>query len=579
MPKPAKVKPIKVFLRKPIKLKKRKLIPLPKEFTPQVAFKQDYQQLFRELVDVYYKTKKYPLERPVFDKMLVAFNSTYPNSPYTTVDQKDALFHTERAYVDKLIAENNPLAKLSELDKTHFTIHNIITEMLYGFDYTSGHRKAPSALDRQRAIRYSKLVSEITSVYKVQNVIVNGIIKELGLTIVNGYIYSSLIDSYMNYDDLVQSSRKQIRDFRAYADKKATAEINKHGAKDEVPSSRRRKVLLKPEGHVMFEEYLVDKRRTEKRQAKEDKLVDQIADAIQHNIIQQLVDTTVEEAVTDHNDNKIIDEVEDKLIDDMVKLGVRNVVKKHNNEQEGKGIVDRIKNVFTNSSSPALDKLDQKYGSWLIKQYKVHRVPIAKGVKLALNAVSLGGIDSDAIKKLNYDDLYHLFAVFKIYKQGDNGNFKYFKTEKSPNISVTYVNSLDDKETSGSDTNHGNFHGGLVKAGITVHDMIENAKKKDGSNLYKYSGSQYNCQQYILTLLHSIGDHGIDEFVHQDKVSLLLKDHPITNKVANAVTDLGHVTNRVAQVFTGGRTPMDVKEKVDDKVRDKIRIHLKKTIL
>jgi hypothetical protein len=114
--------------------------------------------------------------------------------------------------------------------------------------------------------------------------------------------------------------------------------------------------------------------------------------------------------------------------------------------------------------------------------------------------------------------------------------------EKRPNITIEKVNyglSKDDQHIEQA-----------VLKNITYKQMIDKMKMTDGENLYKYSPEKYNCQQFIITLLHSLGINHVDKWVYQDKIGDYINGH--TKEIANKITDTGHLFNRIKALFTGG---------------------------
>lgn len=215
-------------------------------------------------------------------------------------------------------------------------------------------------------------------------------------------------------------------------------------------------------------------------------------------------------------------------------------IKYEGNGLKGKGIsdiVDRFTNIFTNKKSSALDKYENKYGDYLVKHVFIHRKPVDSEIKKLLSIVSLGKFD-DVYKY--YDEIYHLYVIVNLHHPQSKDKV-FLKMEKRPNITIEKVNyglSKDDQHIEQA-----------VLKNITYKQMIDKIKMMDGDNLYTYSPEKYNCQQFIISLLHSLDINHVDKWVYQDKIGDYITGH--TKEIANKITDTGHIFNRIKALFTG----------------------------
>ncbi len=132
-----------------------------------------------------------------------------------------------------------------------------------------------------------------------------------------------------------------------------------------------------------------------------------------------------------------------------------------------------------------------------------------------------------------------------------NGDIAYLKTEKRPNIEFKKRDDLLQKSAEMIEY--------VPKNPVNFKQMIEETMKALGSNFHKYTASQHNCQEWILSLINSMAKLKNDEvpadvekFIYQDPM-LLFKNISTGKKIADYVTDLGHKVGRVAEVFTGGK--------------------------
>ncbi len=213
------------------------------------------------------------------------------------------------------------------------------------------------------------------------------------------------------------------------------------------------------------------------------------------------------------------------------------------NAVEGEGLVDfikdtakKVKNVFTNEYSPTLEKAIQKYKDYTISYVSANRTPVEKILKKILGVISLGKFN-DVYE--SYDDIYHLSLILKAHDP-KTGKIVYLQLEKRPNISVIITDNLISREAR---LQNGQFMVDKIEGNPTFGEMVERAKIADGKNLYTYTPNKYNCQQFVITLLHALGSTRIDHFVLQDKIKEYLTGS--TRSIATAVTDLGHIFNRL----------------------------------
>lgn len=224
-------------------------------------------------------------------------------------------------------------------------------------------------------------------------------------------------------------------------------------------------------------------------------------------------------------------------------------------KERGFGLFDSLKkfgknvaNVFTNSSSPSLDRVEKAYYPLIITRIQIYRTPVQDVPLTLLKAISLGNFDY----KSNFDKLYHLYCVLELANETKTG-FLYQLTEKTPNIVWEDRKDLLSMATGAEQMIY------IVPSTPTTPivrfgQMIEQLKKNMGQTLTEYTASQYNCQDYILNILKATAQlanttvpSNISNFIYQD-ISKVLAPTSTTSKIANKVTDLSHVLNRIGHV-------------------------------
>ena len=192
-------------------------------------------------------------------------------------------------------------------------------------------------------------------------------------------------------------------------------------------------------------------------------------------------------------------------------------------------IRDRVVGFFTGRTKPppAIRKLlDENsksnfLGNEPILSLTVARSPVNGVIQGILNAVSSGQVEENR-KKLNYDDIYHLFLIVKTAK-------KEFTLERNQTVSVGSARRGDEEmpvDLKGKSISFGEF-------------LTNGAKGK--SKFWQYDPVSNNCQMFVKDLLNGSGllTPELNSFIIQDAAKLL-EQSPLTQKLAQTVTDFGH---------------------------------------
>jgi hypothetical protein len=221
---------------------------------------------------------------------------------------------------------------------------------------------------------------------------------------------------------------------------------------------------------------------------------------------------------------------------------------RHEKHLQGAGIGDifsKVKNVFTNDRSPAVDEIMKKYGFFNITGFAIHRTPVQKILQSVLNVVSLGKFKKSLEEK--YDEVFHLFIVFRLqYGDGPDKFITYFLTEKTPNITVEQRKDFGSPHTKLED-----IRIGTVTHPVTVKQMYDAAIKAQGPDFFRYNAYSNNCQVYIKNLLNAIGITEFDSFIYQPINGIL---EGFAKKFANVVTSTGHLVGRLTGSSIDGVT-------------------------
>lgn len=174
------------------------------------------------------------------------------------------------------------------------------------------------------------------------------------------------------------------------------------------------------------------------------------------------------------------------------------------------------------TAPPSVRKLIEKYGDYTITSLYVCRDPIISAIDSALNFLSFGKLSREK-KKLAYDDLYHLYILAKLKK---NGNIVTVLIEKNHVFNITLSNKIP-KDYIIVDINKQ----------LSFVDLINNGLNKQGSEFWFYHPTKNNCQVAVFNIIDgsNLMTDELKQFILQDAKNLLSKR---TERIAGATTDL-----------------------------------------
>jgi len=205
-----------------------------------------------------------------------------------------------------------------------------------------------------------------------------------------------------------------------------------------------------------------------------------------------------------------------------------------------KDIVKTTKDIIygQNDYPETQQRIINKYGEYKIKNIKVGRTPLPSILTKVLNVVSLGGFNK-LLDKSPYDKLFHLFIIITL----SNGSVIKILLEKNETLNMKVV----------SNTGSAPYDGGVynpkgaeyievskIPNNLTFADLINGARKLQGSNFFKYNALYNNCQDFIIDVLKgsNILNESLRSFIKQD-VKSIFKNYPLTRKFINTLTDIG----------------------------------------
>lgn len=196
-----------------------------------------------------------------------------------------------------------------------------------------------------------------------------------------------------------------------------------------------------------------------------------------------------------------------------------------------------VRQVFSVSTEypPNVKEILDKYGNELIKGIVLKRTPVSSLLTGALDAFSFGKF-GNRMEKDDLDNLFHLFM--DIYTE----NNKVISLEKNERVNMIVNPPRRPNEELKTISN--------IPQGITIIQLMENARNRMGNQFFRYDSEKNNCQHFLLNVLQAsgIGDQSDYEFIKQ-KTEQLFKGLPFLKGVAHTATDLGAISNKI---FSGG---------------------------
>jgi hypothetical protein len=173
-------------------------------------------------------------------------------------------------------------------------------------------------------------------------------------------------------------------------------------------------------------------------------------------------------------------------------------------------------------------RIIDRYGDRIIKSIKIGRTPLPSILTKIINMVSLGAFNK-FVERSPYDDLFHLFCILTL----DNGTTVKILLEKNEAINIQLVTNYNPKNAEYVDVPR-------VPSNLTFNDLLDGARKLQGSNYFKYNSSSNNCQDFLIAVLKgsSMLTDNLSKFIKQD-VKSIFKTLPITQKIINTLTNLG----------------------------------------
>lgn len=180
---------------------------------------------------------------------------------------------------------------------------------------------------------------------------------------------------------------------------------------------------------------------------------------------------------------------------------------------------------------PYVRNIIAQNAGFTIKSIIICRNPINNNIHNLLNMVSRGQI-SENMKKLQYDKLFHLFMIIKLY---DN---RMILVEKNEVVNMKII-----KEDVPIDS----YIEIKLVYPITFGNFIKNAVNKIGKSIYLFDHINNNCQKFVTDLLKSnnLLTPEADKFINQDIKSIFSTTPKWVNVISKLATDSYALLNRL----------------------------------
>ncbi len=221
------------------------------------------------------------------------------------------------------------------------------------------------------------------------------------------------------------------------------------------------------------------------------------------------------------------------------RVGIMPIKRVDFTELKGEGVVEDAYNWFSDKVLPktlpsAFKTKLKRYANYTITSITVGRDPVNSVIQRILNILTLGKYDAMK-RKLYYDDVFHLYAIIRAQKNGQNVSLKLEKN----NVVVL-------KETADQPKEYVNIAlgGKTISLGEFIGKTMQRMSEVD---YVRYDAVSNNCQRFISEHLRANGlmTPEADKFINQDIKQLLSDPAYGFSKV---ITDIGNIAGHL----TGG---------------------------
>lgn len=198
-------------------------------------------------------------------------------------------------------------------------------------------------------------------------------------------------------------------------------------------------------------------------------------------------------------------------------------------EQFGKKLI-----YGSNDYPPYVKQIINSHGNEIIQSISIKRSPVNDLVTGAMDIFTFGKFGQRY--KKNFDELFHLYIEITttlgtkiLIEKNERINMELNPNDR-PNTEMIQISN--------------------IPSGITINQLLQNAKNRMGSQYFQYDAMNNNCQDYILNILQAngIGNQTDYQWIKQD-TDILFKGMPVLKKVSHGLTELAERGNIL---FSGG---------------------------
>ena len=257
----------------------------------------------------------------------------------------------------------------------------------------------------------------------------------------------------------------------------------------------------------------------------------------ENQVLREIIEVLVEEDpfITSQRRNRERSDIKSKERSKVFQEGLKPVddtpKKRHTLEyiaRPGLIITDFFGRKLTNilgSRPKNVNNFMKEKGENVMIEFNICRKPVAKVLKNIINIATFGKLKKEE-KKLNYDDIFHLFLQIKF----ENGEI--FAIEKNQEVIITKDPEM------GEDCKWVD----ISKSRFTFNEVMIKAEKTFGINFYRYDFVKYNCQNFLLNFTNTAETHEFDEWIYQDFSSVI--STPL-REAGGRVTDLANIWGKL----------------------------------
>jgi len=178
-----------------------------------------------------------------------------------------------------------------------------------------------------------------------------------------------------------------------------------------------------------------------------------------------------------------------------------------------------------------VENLLNDVGNERVMKVKIMKIPIQKTITSILNVASLFQLENK-LKKLNYDDLYHLYLNLYLEDGSVVG------IEKNQRLRIVPGGFPDKNAVSIEIT---------FPKPPSLKSLFEQGEKKSGPNFYRYDAIVYNCQRFVIDLIGNLIPEEAKKWILQDIKEVVPS---LYNKVLRTITDLAAAKD---YIWKGGK--------------------------